>query len=86
MMHLDSSHVKTNLLIQAHLSRLPLPISDYLTNTKLVLDSCVRIMLFMIDIAAEKKYLDTTINIIILCQMITQGYYYISKYFKSNII
>lgn len=28
---LDSPHTKVNLLLQAHFSRLPLPISDYIT-------------------------------------------------------
>jgi activating signal cointegrator complex subunit 3 len=72
-LHLDSPHIKTNLLIQAHCSRLPLPISDYVTDSKLVTDNCIRIILVMIDIAAEKGYLDTTINLVVLCQMIIQG-------------
>jgi len=71
--HLDSPHIKTNLLLQAHLSRLELPISDYVTDSKLVLDNCFRIILFMIDISAEKGFLDTTINLIVLSQMIMQG-------------
>mmetsp|Transcript_23405 Transcript_23405/g.16640 ORF Transcript_23405/g.16640 Transcript_23405/m.16640 type:complete len:91 (-) Transcript_23405:1170-1442(-) len=35
---LESPHVKANLLLQAHLERAPLPISDYVTDTKSVLD------------------------------------------------
>ena len=35
---LDNPHVKANLLIQAHLERCPLPITDYHTDTKSVLD------------------------------------------------
>lgn len=72
-LHLDSPHIKTNLLLQAHLSRVQLPISDYVTDSKLVLDNCLRILLFMIDITSEKGYLDTTINLVTLMQMIMQG-------------
>lgn len=38
---LDSPHVKANLLFQAHFARAPLPMSDYVTDTKTVLDNAV---------------------------------------------
>lgn len=41
---LDSSNVKAFLLLQAHLTRLPLPNTDYLTDTKSVLDQTIRII------------------------------------------
>lgn len=41
---LDSPHTKTHLLFQAHFSRVPLPIADYLTDTKSVLDQAIRIL------------------------------------------
>ena len=71
-LHLDSPHVKANLLLQAYFSKAPLPISDYYTDTQTVLDNCIRIILFMIDIAGEKGLLDTSINLIILMQMVLQ--------------
>ncbi len=40
----DDPHAKANLLIQAHLSALALPISDYITDTKTVLDNSIRIL------------------------------------------
>ena len=40
----DDPHAKANLLIQAHLSALQLPISDYVTDTKTVLDNALRIL------------------------------------------
>jgi hypothetical protein len=40
----DDPHTKTNLLLQAHLGRLPLPISDYITDTKGVLDNTLRVL------------------------------------------
>jgi len=72
-LHLDSPHVKANLLLQAYFSRAPLPISDYYTDLQTVIDNCIRIILFMIDIAGEKGFLDTSINLIILMQMVLQG-------------
>ena len=41
---LDSPHTKTHLLLQAHFSRAALPIADYLTDTKSVLDQALRIL------------------------------------------
>lgn len=68
-----SAHVKTKLLLQAHFSRIPMPISDYITDLKSVLDNTVRLLLFMIEVSSSKGLLDTTINIIIMGQMICQG-------------
>lgn len=39
----DDPHIKAQLLLQAHLGRLPPPISDYLTDTRGVLDNSVRL-------------------------------------------
>lgn len=40
----DSPHVKANLLLQAHFARAPLPMSDYVTDLKSVLDQALRIL------------------------------------------
>lgn len=40
----DSPHTKTYLLLQAHFSRAQLPIADYSTDTKSVLDQSLRIL------------------------------------------
>ena len=40
----DSPHTKTHLLLQAHFSHAPLPIADYATDTKSVLDQALRIL------------------------------------------
>jgi antiviral helicase SLH1 len=42
--HLGDAHVKAFLLVQAHLSHLKMPISDYVNDTITVLDSSIRIM------------------------------------------
>jgi activating signal cointegrator complex subunit 3 len=69
----DNPNEKTYLLFQAHLFRLPLPIRDYVTDTKIVIDSSIRIIHSLIDLAAEKMYLKTTLNLTLLMQMIIQG-------------
>lgn len=70
---LGDPKIKTLQLFQAYFSSQPLPIRDYITDTKLVLDNCIRFQQAMIDIAAEKGYLDTCLNICQLSQMVTQG-------------
>lgn len=40
----DDPHTKAALLLQAHMGRLPLPITDYVTDTKSVLDNSLRIL------------------------------------------
>jgi activating signal cointegrator complex subunit 3 len=69
----ESPHVKTYLLLQAHLSRVKLPIADYLTDLKTILDQTIRVIQSFIDITAEKGYLDAVLNMMNLMQMIMQG-------------
>ena len=40
----DSPHTKANLLLQAYFLDLALPISDYYTDTKMVLDQAIRLL------------------------------------------
>lgn len=69
----DSPHVKTFLLFQAYFSSLPLPIRDYITDTKLVIDSAFRIIAAMIDFAAESGNINNCFHLLYLMQMIVQG-------------
>ncbi|KAI8873078.1 Sec63-domain-containing protein [Ramicandelaber brevisporus] len=48
----DSPHAKTLLLLAAHLTRAPLPIADYATDTRSVLDQAIRVLQAMIDVCA----------------------------------
>ena len=70
---MNSPHVKTFLLLQAHLCRCEMPISDYSTDLKSVLDQAMRLIQAMIDIVAERGYLTSTLNSIHLMQMLKQG-------------
>ena len=65
----QSPHTKTHLLLQAHFSRLPLPISDYITDTKSVLDQSIRLIQAMVDIAGDRGYLNagSSCAIVLVC-------------------
>uniref|UniRef100_A0A1A9WJB5 U5 small nuclear ribonucleoprotein 200 kDa helicase n=1 Tax=Glossina brevipalpis TaxID=37001 RepID=A0A1A9WJB5_9MUSC len=69
----DSSFTKTFLLMQAHFSRLGLPNSDYLTDTKSTLDNAARVMQAMVDYTAESGWLTTTLKVQLLMQSIIQA-------------
>lgn len=72
---LDSPFTKANILFQAHFARLELPISDYYTDLRSVLDQAIRVLQAMVDLCAEAGWLDTTMKIMNLAQMVTQGRY-----------
>lgn len=69
----DSAPTKTNLLLQAHFSQLPLPSSDYHTDTKSVLDQAIRVLQAMLDVVADKGWLVASLQVITLIQMVIQG-------------
>jgi activating signal cointegrator complex subunit 3 len=69
----DSPFTKTHLLLEAHFSRLELPISDYYTDLKSVLDQSIRVLQAMVDTTAEAGWLGTTLNAMNLMQMVVQG-------------
>ncbi|XP_058180771.1 DExH-box ATP-dependent RNA helicase DExH14 [Rhododendron vialii] len=73
---LDDPHVKANLLFQAHFSQLELPITDYVTDLKSVLDQSIRIIQAMIDICANSGWLSSTITCMHLLQMVMQGLWF----------
>lgn len=69
----DSPHVKTHMLFQAHFGRLELPISDYFTDLKSVLDQAVRILQALVDVLAEAQWLSTCRMAMSITQMVIQG-------------
>ncbi|XP_030474192.1 DExH-box ATP-dependent RNA helicase DExH14 [Syzygium oleosum] len=73
---LDDPHVKANLLFQAHFSQLELPVSDYVTDLKSVLDQSIRIIQAMIDICANSGWLSSSISCMHLLQMVMQGLWF----------
>eukprot|EP01132_Coremiostelium_polycephalum_P004723 gene4723-5897_t len=69
----DDPHTKVHLLLQAHFEKCPLPISDYVTDTKSALDQGIRILQAMVDYSIEYGFFGTSIRIIRLLQMLVQG-------------
>ncbi|TGO11321.1 hypothetical protein BTUL_0112g00110 [Botrytis tulipae] len=63
-------HVKAFLLLQAHMSRIDLPISDYVGDQTSVLDQAIRIIQASIDVLTELGYLSSVVQMITLLQCI----------------
>jgi len=63
-------HVKSFLLLQAHFSRVSLPISDYVGDQTSVLDQAIRIIQASIDVLAELGYLSSCLQMITLLQCV----------------
>ena len=63
-------HVKAFLLLQAHMSRVGLPITDYVGDQTSVLDQAVRIIQASIDVMAELGHLSSTLEFVKLLQSI----------------
>lgn len=64
----DDPHAKANLLLQAHFSRLPLPIADYVTDTRTTLDNSIRLLQAMIDVCADQGWLGNTLALVRMVQ------------------
>ena len=63
-------HVKAFLLLQAYMSRIDLPISDYVGDQISVLDQGIRVIQASIDVMAELGYLPACRELITLLQCI----------------
>ncbi|KAI9818688.1 MAG: hypothetical protein M1832_004163 [Thelocarpon impressellum] len=63
-------HVKAFLLLQAFMSRIDLPISDYFTDQNSVLDQSIRIIQASIDVLTELGFLSSCLAMITLLQSI----------------
>lgn len=63
-------HVKAFLLLQAHFSRIDLPISDYVGDQNSVLDQSIRIVQASVDVLTELGYLSSCTMMITLLQCI----------------
>ncbi|KAI0185389.1 Sec63 Brl domain-containing protein [Xylaria flabelliformis] len=63
-------HVKAFLLLQAHMARIDLPITDYVGDQTSVLDQAIRIIQASIDVLTELGYLSSCLQMIKLLQCI----------------
>jgi antiviral helicase SLH1 len=66
-------HVKAFLLLQAHMSRIDLPITDYVGDQTSVLDQAIRVIQASIDVLTELGYLSSCVQMITLLQCIKCG-------------
>lgn len=78
----DDPHTKANLLLQAHLGRVALPIADYLTDTRGVLDNSIRLLQAMIDVAADRGWLQVTLALIRMIQVSSYTGLYLPALFR----
>lgn len=69
----DSPHVKAELLLQAYMKRAQLPIVDYATDTRSVMEQAIRIVTAMLDVASDCGWVKTVRACISLLQSLTQG-------------
>ncbi|KAM4056735.1 sec63 brl domain-containing protein [Hirsutella rhossiliensis] len=63
-------HVKAFLLLQAHMSRIDLPITDYVGDQTSVLDQAIRIIQASIDVLTELGHLSSCLQMMRLMQCI----------------
>jgi antiviral helicase SLH1 len=63
-------HVKSFLLLQAHMSRIDLPITDYVGDQTSVLDQAIRVIQASIDVLTELNMLSSCLEMIKLLQCI----------------
>ncbi|KAI3400666.1 hypothetical protein diail_2378 [Diaporthe ilicicola] len=63
-------HVKAFLLLQAHMSRISLPITDYVGDQTSVLDQAIRIVQASIDVLTESGYLSSVLQMISVLQSV----------------
>ena len=67
------AHTKAHLLFQAHMQRVPLPITDYVTDSKNALDQALRITQAMLDVVAAHGWLRAARSVVRLLQAIVQA-------------
>ena len=67
-----SAHCKTMLLLVSHLENMKLPISDYNTDRKTILDQIIRVMKAVIEIAVVEGLYDIVIRLFFLLQSLIQ--------------
>lgn len=63
-------HVKAFLLLQAHMARIDLPITDYVGDQTSVLDQAIRIIQASIDVLTELGHLSSCLEMIKLLQCV----------------
>lgn len=78
----NDPHIKTNLLIQAHLSRLQLS-AELQSDTELILSKAIRLIQACVDVLSSNGWLSPAIAAMELAQMVTQGMWSKDSYLKQ---
>jgi len=81
-MRYNDSHMKTNLLLQAHFSRLQLP-AELQADTELILGKSLRLINACVDVLSSNGWLQPAITAMELAQMITQATWSRDSYLKQ---
>ena len=70
--HLHHISPPSALSLQAYFFRAKLPITDYINDTKTVLDQAPRVLNALLDVAVEMGLLDVALALTVLSKMIVQ--------------
>lgn len=78
----NDPHVKANLLIQAHLSRLQLG-AELQVDTEFILSKSIRLMQACVDVLSSNGWLSPAVGAMELAQMLTQAMWAKDSYLKQ---
>ncbi|XP_002165482.2 U5 small nuclear ribonucleoprotein 200 kDa helicase isoform X1 [Hydra vulgaris] len=78
----NDPHVKTNLLLQAHLSRMQLS-PELQSDTEFILGKAMRLIQACVDVLSSNGWLSPAITAMELAQMVTQGMWSKDSYLKQ---
>merc|ERR1712020_305501 len=78
----NDPHVKANLLIQAHLSRIQLS-AELQQDTELILSKAIRLIQACVDVLSSNGWLSPAIAAMELAQMVTQAMWSKDSYLKQ---
>jgi pre-mRNA-splicing helicase BRR2 len=78
----NDPHTKTNLLIQAHLSRLQLP-AELQSDTEDILKKAIRLIQACVDVLSSSGWLSPALSAMELAQMMTQGMWSKDSFLKQ---
>ncbi|KAF5400264.1 U5 small nuclear ribonucleoprotein helicase [Paragonimus heterotremus] len=78
----SSPHVKANLLLQAHLSRLQLP-TEMQTDTDRLLGCTIRLIQACVDVLSSNSWLGPALAAMELSQMVTQAVWHKDSYLRQ---
>jgi pre-mRNA-splicing helicase BRR2 len=78
----NDPHIKTNLLIQAHMSRMQLP-AELQADTEEILSKAVRLIQACVDVLSSNGWLSPALAAMELAQMVTQAMWNKDCYLKQ---